>query len=166
MNTLTTVAAELEAAKADLAMYERLTSAKERVARLSRNYEAAQAEHEKQKAADAEAAHEAQFAGLRSIRVTDTTGVDAAAGGNLLRSSFRVTYIGPKWCFHRGTSVPTEHVIDGLGALPPHVLAFLIEKAPEEIPVAIMALAPGDPARAMHEYFACVRRGYIKGARA
>lgn len=164
---LSTLAAELEAAQQDLALWQRLSTAEERAEALAARYEKAKAAHDKQEAAEAEATREARFNGLADIRVSDTTDRSAQAGDHLLRRSYRITYTAPQYDIYAQRSVPKEQVVNGFAALPGNVLAFLIEKHPEQIPAAIAALAPDDPYGAFEIYFRDMRRGYsTRGASA
>lgn len=159
---ITTLAAELAEARADLAHWERLTSAADRVKALVAAHEKARAAHDRAAAAEAKAASEARFSGLSNLRVTENTGLAGCSGG-VLRKSWRITWTAPRFDMETMTSPPRQHSVTGFNALSANVMAFLIEKHPEQIPPAIMALAPGDPAAAMNEYFNSVSRGYVKG---
>ena len=159
---LTTLAAELSAAKADHAQWERLTSAAARVKALVATFDKAKAATAKAEAAEAKAASEARFAGLSNIRVTETPASGLDSGG-VLRSIFTITWTGSVYDMYSGTSVPTEQSRNDFKQLPANVLAFLIEKHPEQIPANIMAFAPGDPAGAIEEYIRAYARGYVKG---
>ncbi|WP_137754264.1 hypothetical protein [Sphingopyxis sp. L1A2A] len=159
---LNTLAAELADAKADLAHWERLTTAADRVKALSASFDKARAAQIKAEEAEAKAASEARFNGLSNIRVTENTGLAACSGG-VLRMSWNITWTAPRFDTETMTSPPRQHSATGFNALSASVMAFLIEKHPEQIPAAIMALAPGDPAAAMEEYFTALRRGYVKG---
>ena len=65
MTDLETLAAELEAAKQDLALFQRLTSAEQRVEQLTVEYDKAQAVNERAEANEAKAAHASAMAGGR-----------------------------------------------------------------------------------------------------
>ena len=164
--TLSTIAAELEAARKDLAHWQRLTTAEERAQALAAAYETARADADAQAVAKEATDLEASFAGLSNIRVTNGSDAVAASGDNLLRQLFVVTWDGPKYDMRSGQNYTGAHRIGGLNRLPPNVLRFLIEKAPKQIPADIMKLAPGNPRRAMNEYFSALHRGYTKGAEA
>ena len=157
------LAAELAAAKADLAQWERLATAADRVKALTASFDKARAAQAKADEAAAKEAAEARFAGLSNVRVTENAGLSGCSGG-VLRTSWRVTWDAPAFDPDTMTSPPRKHSVVGFTALAPNVMAFLIEKHPERIPAEIMALAPGNPAAAMNEYFNALNRGYVKGA--
>lgn len=158
--------AEAEAAfteaKADHARWERLTAAASRVKKLTPVYEKARAAYDNAVAAETSAKSDARFAGLANLHVADTSS-GGADGGGVLRMSWRITWTKPGHDPHTMTTVAKQHGANGFRAIEDHALAFLIEKHPELIPAEIMALAPGDPAAAMEEYFRACQRGYVRG---
>ncbi|AJA08483.1 hypothetical protein SKP52_07820 [Sphingopyxis fribergensis] len=157
---INTIAAELEAAKADLAQWERLTSAADRLKALTVSFDQARIAQAKADEAAAKEAAEARFKGLTNIRVT------SSGGGGVLSQQFLIRWTAPVYDMYSMAAVPQPHERPGFETIPDNVLAFLIERHPEEIPAAIMALAPGDPAAAMSEYFRARQRGYVKGTAA
>ena len=86
--------------------------------------------------------------GLSAIEVTPTQFTD---GGE---TSYRISWDEPAWDAGFQASPITRRTVWGLGALPVNVLHYLIDKQPEQIPPAIMALAPGDPAAAIAAHLA------------
>jgi len=163
MNTpdnLTTLATELEEARQDLALAKRLESAPERVERLTRDYEAAKATHQAEEAARAAAEYEAQFAGIRDLRVTVTGDTGPDAGGPLW-ASYEITFVRPSWESWSNRTVQKTYTHKGFHSLPPEVFRYLLDKVPEQIPPAIAALAPGDPYAAFDRYFSGRKRGYL-----
>ena len=148
---------ELEAAQKDLALFQRLQTAEKRVEQLTRDYENARVTQEREEAAALEAAKEARFAGLSDIRVE---GASLDHSGSELHANHRITWRGPKYDSASGTTLIRTHEVFGLLSLPPHVLAFLVELHPEQIPAAILALAPGDPWAAIETLYITRRRGY------
>lgn len=162
--TLATITADLEAAREDLALLERLNSAPARVAQLTTEQELAQAAHDKAQAEAQKAASAARFDGLKSIEVADVTSANANVGDGVLWRSFRITVT--KLAYHMSTQpVEEKQVYNGFETVPANVFAFLIEKHPAKIPPPIAALAPGDPYRAFDEFFISKQRGYIRGPR-
>lgn len=155
---LNNIASKLEAAKADLALYERLTSAADRVKALTAAFDKARTAQAKADEAAAKEAAEARFNGLSNIRVT------GSGDGSVLSQQYLISWTAPVYDMYSMTAIP-QPVPErpGFETIPDNVLAFLIEKHPEEIPAAIMALAPDDPAAAMAEYFRARQRGYVKG---
>lgn len=156
---LNTIAADLEAAKADLALLERLTSAAERVNVLTTAFDKARTAQAKADEASAKEAAEARFKGLANIRVT------GSGDDNLLREHFTINWTGQVYDMYSMTSAPIEMQREGFVSLPDNVLAFLVEKHPDRIPAKITALRPGDPAAAMTEYLRACQRGYFRGAK-
>ncbi len=150
----------LAEARKDLALLQRLQGAEARIAEL----EATKAGHEREAAAAAAAAHARRFDGLADISVATVS--DPRTGAGPLRNSYRITYTAPAYDGNLQQTRPYRHEVPGFKALPPRVLAFLIEKHPERIPAEIMALAPGDPEAAFYTYFRGLQRGYLTGAAA
>ena len=151
---LASINAELEAAREDMTLLERLKSAADRVTRLTAEQEKKLAAHRAAVATEAEAKVDARFAGISDVQVTDSTPMET-----VLRSSFQITYVRPAWDGYR--TVPKRQSANGFGVLAPEVLDYLIARCPERIPAKIMALAPENPRRALDRYFVGVRRGYI-----
>lgn len=162
---LNTLAADLEAAKADLALWEKLTSAADRVKALTAAFDKARAAHDKAQAAQEKADREASYAGVTDVRVSG--GIDhGACSGGLLRETFTISWMAPEYDMYSMTSPMKAHSRQGFRHVPDNVLACLIDKHPDRIPDRIMALAPGKPSEALGEYFAALGRGYIVGAAA
>ena len=147
---------ELEDARADVAMLERLKSAVDREKRLSTEQGKAIATRDRALAAEAQAQELARFAGISSVRVTNDTPDE-----NVLRASFTIEYTKPRWNMYE--TVATAYSTVGFGTLPPEILDYLIEKRPGLIPADIQALAPDNPREAFGRYFVSKRRGYIVG---
>ncbi|MAM38501.1 MAG: hypothetical protein CL949_08350 [Erythrobacter sp.] len=160
MTELTTLATALAEAEADLALAERLATAKERVAKLSKEVAAAEAEALRVQALRAAEAAEARFANISDVKVTSTA---SKAGDTLQHLLFTITWRGPRYDMWSGTSPIVGWQVVGFRAVPENVLAYLVEKAPDRIPSEIMALAPNSPAQAMETYLAGKRRGYFRG---
>lgn len=159
---LNDIAAELADAKADLAQWERLTSAADRMKALVASYDKAKAAQAKADETAAKEAAEARFKGLSDLRV-----IKDGLGGHLLApSTWRITWTQPVHDMYSGESIPETQGCNGFRGLPNNVLAFLIERHPEQVPAEIMALRPGDPEEAMAEYFRSVKRGYVRGSAA
>ncbi|WP_226660582.1 hypothetical protein [Alteriqipengyuania lutimaris] len=158
LHTLTTALAEAEA---DLALAERIATAKERVAKLTK--ELAEAEEE---ALRAEARRAAEAADARLANITDVqvTSAPSKSGNTLQHLLFTITWRAPRYDMRSGTSPVSRWEVVGFHAVPENVLAYLVEKAPDRIPPEIMALAPNSPARAMEAYLAGKRRGYFRSA--
>lgn len=133
-------------------------SAAERVDTLEQQLAEAQAQHDRDEADRAAEAYEAQFAGISNLRVTEGH-TDAPEG--LLGKPFIITWTAPVWNPYLAQSEPGEHSVNGFQGLPENVLLYLIEKAPEQIPAAIRALAPGDPGEALGRYFLGRNRGHL-----
>ncbi len=120
------------------------------------------AAQEKADAATAKEIADARFAGLGSIRVK--RGSAGREGSGLLAIKFTIAWMAPEYDMYSMTSFPREHSAESFAALPVKLLAYLIEKHPEQIPADILALAPGDPDSAFERYFIGKRRGYLTGA--
>jgi hypothetical protein len=160
MTDLSTLAAELQAVRDDLALYEGLSTAADKVAALSSQYERAKAAHDREEATRVKAANEARFAGLGDIRVDV---VPDKEGGGVLRMGFNIHYTRAAYDMYAKASIPQPRTVGGFAALPTDVLAYLIEKHPERVPAEIMALSPGNPRAAFATYFSGLKRGYLAG---
>ena len=152
------ISAELDEARQDVAMLEKLKSAQDRLNRLTAEQSKAIAQCDKAIAAEEKAQADSRFVGLRDIRVIETR-----PGEHVLRAGFTVTYTRMAWDMDAQQSVPRGESVNGFPAVPSNVLAFLIERHPERIPAKIMDLAPGNPGVAFNCYFRALSRGYIAG---
>lgn len=161
MNDLQTITRELEEARQDDALFQRLRGAAVRVEELSVAHGHALAEQARVEAAAASAAHAARFVGLSDLQITRGGATDE----NLVRASFAISYTVTR---DHGDGWPSSkrHTINGFRALDPLLFAFLIEEHPERIPAEIKALAPSDPHAAFDEYFTALRRGYCSAPKA
>lgn len=159
---IASIAAQLDEATKDAALWERLSNAGERAKQLTRDLDKAKAAQQREADTQAKAAQEARFTRIGSLRVQDTTS-DPSAGENLLRRSYSITYTAPEFDMYTQTSYPREHTKSGFEQLPDDVYDCLIERHPEQIPAAIMELAPGNARAALAAYLDARRRGYIKG---
>ncbi|WP_370178219.1 hypothetical protein [Alteriqipengyuania sp.] len=160
MTNITALASALEEARADLALAERLATAKQRVEKLTTDVATAEAEALRAQAQRAAEAAEARFANISDVKVTSAP---SKVGDTLQHLRFTITWRAPRYDMRSGTSPVTSCKAVGFHALPENVLAYLVEKAPDRIPQEIMALAPDNPSRAIQEYFAGKRRGYFRG---
>ena len=154
---LNELAAALAAAEQDVLLLERLQSAKDRFARLTKDYDRAERAHEREEAAKEKEAYDNRFAGLIAVRVTGS-GKD-----NSIHQNYRITCTRDVYDTYAQRGIPKEVHYAGFLALPPDVFGFLIERHPEQVPAEIMALAPGDPEAAFSRYFQARRRGYVAG---
>jgi hypothetical protein len=154
------IAAQLDEATQDAALWERLSKAGDRAKQLARDLEKAKAAKQKEADAQAKAAQDARFSRIRNITVRDTTS-DTSAGENLLRRNFTISYTAPEFDMYTQTTYPREHTKPGFEQLPDEVYDCLIERHPDAIPAAIMALAPDSPREALGAYLAARRRGHV-----
>jgi hypothetical protein len=147
------ISAELEEARADMTLIDRLKSAADRVKRLSGEQDKAIAARNKALAAEAKAKQEARFAGISDMRIT------CVGNEHLLRLRFTIEYMSPRW--NGFESVPARRSFESFDALPSDVLDYIIEVRPDLIPAMIADLAPGSPREAFGRYFLGKKRGYI-----
>lgn len=160
--TVTTIAADLEAAEKDLALLERLNSAKKRVAQLTKDLKAAQAAEDREEAAKAEAAEAAQKAQMAAI--TNIRVVAANAGTGPLHRDWQITFTRPAWDYTVNMTRPMDVTVQGflnLARLYPLALRALIENFPERIPHEIASLAD-DPNEAIEIFLAAQQRGSLR----
>lgn len=163
--SLSELSAQIEQAKADVAFAERIAAAPALLKKLTPLYVKATEDHEKAQAlaeeeaeksrATAEkAAKDTLFAGLNDLQISE---VSAPVDPSLLRSTFHISYT--TWDSH--SSSPKTVSADSFDSLPPNVLAWIIDRNPEKLPVSIMLLAPNAPGEAVEQYLAARRRGYL-----
>lgn len=154
--TLTQLAAQLKEARQDVALYQRLQNAAARVEELEKQLVVEQAGHDRAKA-QAELA--ARYDGITDIRVDEREASDQP--GNLLATSFTITYTKPRYDSHTRQSPLTEYPVRGFQGLYRPAMLYLLEKHPERIPASIMALSSNDPAEAMRLFLLHKQRGYM-----
>jgi len=164
-SNLTAMAQELEQAHQDAALLRRLNSAEECIRFLTPEYEKALAIHEEEVAAEikaaavaAQAAHEAQFAGLRDLHIIE---VSDPQGSTVLSSRFRISWTRDAWDADANATLPQIVSMSGFAALPSLVLSWIVQHHPDKIPASIMALAPHDVDEALDRYFVALNRGYL-----
>jgi len=148
--------ADLEQAKADVALLQRLKDAEANAKRLAGELRAAQDELSTAIAEATEAKREAEFAKFKDITVTEEQG----NGSSVLHSSFTIVVTALSF---DGATHEEQRTYIGFGQLPGDALSYLIEKRPDRIPASITALSPNDPYEAFDTYFAGLRRGYLLG---
>ena len=158
--SLPEIETQLAAALADLALYERLTGAADRVKRLTAEQGEATAARDKAEADRAKAAEEARFAGLRDLRITETPG---SKSSSVLSSQFHISYTRDAWNVDAHATMPQAFTQTGFVGLEPKILEWIVQRHPEKIPASIMALAPDNVDAALDRYFVSLRRGYIQG---
>lgn len=156
--TLSKLAAQLEEARQDVLLFERLQSAQERLDTLTAEYEQAEAQANREAAARAAKAKEEMFAGISDLRITRSPGGEPG----LLHDKFEISYIKPGWDTLQGRSVPTRKADTAFSRVPPDVMMYLIEKRPELIPSDILALDPDNPRNAFAIYAAARLRGFFR----
>ena len=99
------------------------------------------------------------MAGIVDVTVRDAS--PATAGDNLLHRAFDITTTRPTYDSETRTNPVKPTTVRGFHAQPGGVMLFLIEKRPENIPAAIMALAPDDPHLAFQRYAIGRQRGHL-----
>jgi len=100
--------------------------------------------------------------GQRMRGFTDIS-VEVRPGENLISTGFLIRYTRDTWDVALGQTVPSEHKCNGFAALADNAYEFLMTAKPQAIPAVIMALAPGEPEKAMSIYLQGKARGYFKG---
>jgi hypothetical protein len=154
---LARIAAELEEARQDVTLLERLKSAQDRAKRLTAEQDRVIAERDKAQAAEAKARNAERFKGLSDLRIAETP---PATGGGVLHNSYVIRYTRPAWDMHAQESLPQTHEVSGFIGLPDDVFDWIIDRHPSAIPASIRALAD-DPREAFKAYFMGLRRGYL-----
>lgn len=154
--TVERLGAELQQARQDVALLQRLKASETDAKRLTLDLRAAQDELAQAMTADFQAQQDARYAGFLGITVTEKASETATS---VLHRAFNITV--KRETFNGFESIPTEHTFGGFQQLPSDALGYLIEKHPERIPAGIMELAPSDPYEAFDVYFNGLRRGYL-----
>ena len=152
-------AADLQRAREDAALFDRLSNARSEIARLQKAGSALTATLSKQLDQEAAAEKKAADARFRNLSVA-TTYPNSLRPSGLLAARFAIRWEGPSWNYQTRETEYREFSADGFPALPNDVYAYLMEHRPDVIPSIIMDLAPGDPQAAMDRYFSARRRGY------
>ncbi|GAB5350372.1 hypothetical protein [Qipengyuania sp. 483] len=156
MNTdLNRLSAELDQAKADFALLQRLQGAKERMETLANQCAEAREAESNRNAIAAREERETRYARISEISITEAP---SNSGNGLLHRLFRISWKAPQFDWRTNRSDPAKHSVVGFQAVPHDVLACIIEKHPELIPADIMALRPGDADGAIQEFFAAKNR--------
>ena len=157
--TLSKIAQKLDDARRDVAKLTRLQDARNRLASVEIEYDAAVAQADIDAADAAVARREALMAGITDVTVSDAS--PPAAGDSLLSRSFAITYTRPTYDNETRQSPAKPSTVRGFSSVPNGVMLFLIEKRPENIPAAIMALAPDNPHLAFERYAVARQRGHL-----
>lgn len=150
--------ADLEAARADAALFERLSGAAAQIAPLAAKLEQAQADLEATRVSDAEAERQALLDTFSDIEVV------SEGDDNLLRRGYKITVTRKQFDGYENTL--TSRTYRGFKSLPFEVFVYLIERRPELIPTDILEFAPNNAWDAFDGYFIALQRGYISRAAA
>jgi hypothetical protein len=112
---------------------------------------------------DTALANQATIEREQRLRGFSDISVEVRPGENLIGTGFVIRYTRDAWDVGLGQTVPTPHVCNGFAALADNAYEYLMAVKPEAIPAVIMALAPGEPEKAMSVYLQGKARGYFKG---
>ena len=154
--TVERIGAQLQDARQDVALLQRLKAAEADAKRLALELRAAQDELAEAMTAEIEAQRDARFKGFLGITITEKVSENATS---VLHRAFNITV--QRAAFNGYESVPEELTFGGFQQLPGDALHYLIERHPERIPASIADLAPNDPYGAFVAYFSGLRRGYL-----
>lgn len=154
--TVERLGAELQQARQDVALFQRLKASEADAKRLALDLRAAQDELTEALTADHQAEQDARFAGFLDITVREHMPFN---GSGVLQLAFSITV--KREAFNGYETVPEVLSFGGFQQLPSDAFGYLIEKHPERIPESIMELAPGDPYAAFDRYFNALRRGFL-----
>jgi hypothetical protein len=143
----------LNASRADVALLQRLKDAPASVKRIAAELDALTKKLNEARV-DADKAKRAAFAAnFRNMRVVQ------AGDGTGLSASYTITY--ERLCWNGYGNDWTATTVPGFAALEQNAMRYLLEFAPEKLPLFINDLAPGDPYTAMDRYLVALRRGYL-----
>ncbi len=157
---ITSISTDLHAAKADIALLQRLKDAEINAKRLARELKDTQQDLATALANEHDAKQKAAFANIRKMAITPSAPVGDANPG-LLKMTFAVTYETLSYDYSTRQNVWKAASAFGINYLQAAELAYLTEAKPEIIPQRIMDLAPGKPAEAVSRYIQAVSRGYL-----
>lgn len=150
--------ADLEAARADAALFERLSAAAAQIEPLTAKLERAQADLEAIRASEAEAERQALLDTFNDIEVV------SEGDESLLRRGYKITVTRKEFDGYENTF--NSRTYRGFKTLPFEVFVYLIERRPDLIPSDIMEFAPDNAWDAFDGYFIALQRGYISRAAA
>lgn len=88
--------------------------------------------------------------------------VVTAPGDNLISTGFRIHYKRLTWDMGLCESVLKDHECNGFAALDDDAYEYLVTVKPHAIPAVIIALAPGEPEKALSIYLQGKARGFFK----
>jgi hypothetical protein len=164
VHSINHMSAALDAVRDDVALLQRLQRAEAEALRLTHDLAEAREALANVAAEEAMVKRDKLFATFDGISITVIHGAESSGG--VLSASYPITY--KRLGYDHGTrqNIWREHVVEGFAALPEEVYAYLVEARPDAIPEGIMALAPGDAAKALDAYFSGMRRGYLRSAAA
>ncbi|QXQ08160.1 hypothetical protein KX816_09395 [Sphingosinicellaceae bacterium] len=151
--------AELNETSADVALLTRLKDAVTLAARLSIELGDAQDKLAAAMTAKVLADRRARFARFRDIIITVAHGSNS--NGSALAAAYNITYEALTYDHEARDSVFMDHSVEGFAALPGEVYEYLMSEKPHVLPPIILALAPGDPEKAMDVYHIGMKRGYL-----
>lgn len=159
-NALATATLDLNKARDDAALFERLQRAAgeaKRLQALCTKLTTDLAAGEDREAKEAKAALARMFRKLEII-----VGRPADRNLSALSARYTIQYEQLAWDGDARESVWQTRRIEGLSAVPDDVWDYLFAHCPGSLPSLITDLAPGDPYQALERYFLALRRGFIE----
>lgn len=156
---LTANTQEYNKAREDVQLFERLKAAAATATKLQKQGDELREELLAAEAEEKRARKEAAYANIRNMKVQTVHG--SRSNGGVLAATYLISFERLAWnsSMHRNDWVPAQ--VNGFAALEPDQMGYLLEVASDQIPAAIMNLAPGDPQAAFHAYAVGMRRGYL-----
>jgi hypothetical protein len=151
-----TLGAQLDTARADVALLRRLKAAETEEKRLAAELRAAQEALAEANAAAIQAQQDARFALFRDVKVIERVPLEGPA---LTHMQYEITVTRIQ--YDGRESVPTTQVFRDFRYLPDNTLDYLIEKHPDRVPASIRALDENDLWNAFDRYFVIKKRGMV-----
>jgi len=158
---ITSITQDLSAAKADVALLQRLKDSETNAKRLTLELADTQDALATAIADEHDAKQKATFANIRNMAITSSAPVGDTNPG-VLGMAYTVNYETLSYDYSSRQNLWRAVSAPGIRNLPARELAYLTEVRPDLIPQRIMDLAPGHPAEAISRYIQAVRRGYMK----
>ena len=159
-NRIASITVNLEGARADVALLQRLKDAQANAKRLTLELQATQEVLASALADERNAKLEAEFANIRKMAISTSVPPEDRTAG-VLKTTFAVTYETLSYDYQTRQNVWRTVSAPGINYLQARELAYLTQAKPELIPQCIVDLAPGQPAEAVSRYIQAMSRGYL-----
>jgi hypothetical protein len=158
---LTETTKAFNAAREDAITFERMKAAADAAAALAAKDSDLRAELLRAEQREDQERREAQYANIRNMRVRTSTG--QVHSGSPLAAQYVITFERLAYSSSTRRNEWTATEVNGFASLAPDQFGYLVDKAADQIPAGIVALAPGEPRKAFDTYFLGMSRGHLRG---